>query len=64
MNISCNGNIIDFTSPKIMGILNVTPNSFYDGGKHNRIDTALLQTEKMISEGATFIDVGGAFRGL
>ena len=60
MNISCNGNIIDFTSPKIMGILNVTPNSFYDGGKHNRIDTALLQTEKMISEGATFIDVGGA----
>lgn len=60
MNINCNGNIIDFTSPKIMGILNVTPNSFYDGGKHNRIDTALLQTEKMISEGATFIDVGGA----
>ena len=60
MNINCNGNIIDFTSPKIMGILNVTPNSFYDGGKHNCIDTALLQTERMISEGATFIDVGGA----
>lgn len=43
-----------------MGILNLTPNSFYDGGQHNNIDAALRQTEKMISEGATFIDVGGA----
>lgn len=60
MNITCNGNIIDLTRPKIMGILNVTPNSFYDGGKHNTLDAALKQTEKMILEGATFIDVGGA----
>lgn len=60
MNITCNGTIIDLTRPKIMGILNVTPNSFYDGGKHNTLDTALKQTEKMILEGATFIDVGGA----
>ncbi len=60
MNITCNGNIIDLTRPKIMGVLNVTPNSFYDGGKHNNLDTALKQTEKMILEGATFIDVGGA----
>ena len=43
-----------------MGILNVTLNSFYDGGKHNTLDAALKQTEKMILEGATFIDVGGA----
>ena len=60
MNINCNGKIIDLRTPKIMGILNVTPNSFYDGGQHNSIDAALAQTEKMISEGATFIDVGGA----
>ena len=60
MNITCNGKLIDLTTPKIMGILNLTPNSFYDGGQHNNIDAALKQTEKMISEGATFIDVGGA----
>lgn len=60
MNITCNGKLIDLTTPKIMGILNLTPNSFYDGGQHNNIDAALRQTEKMISEGATFIDVGGA----
>jgi dihydropteroate synthase len=60
MNIRCNGKLIDLSSPKIMGILNVTPNSFYDGGKHHDVDNALQQTEKMISEGATFIDVGGA----
>ena len=60
MNINCNDKIIDLTTPKIMGILNVTPNSFFDGGQYNSIDAALAQTEKMITEGATFIDVGGA----
>jgi len=60
MNITCNGKLIDLTTPKIMGILNVTPNSFFDGGMFNNLDTALAQTEKMLSEGATFIDVGGA----
>jgi len=42
-----------------MGILNITPDSFYDGGKNNSITTALKQTEKMLSEGADFIDIGG-----
>ena len=42
-----------------MGILNVTPDSFSDGGTHNTIDTALKHTEKMINEGADIIDVGG-----
>lgn len=60
MNINCNGTLIDLSSPKIMGILNITPNSFFDGGKFNRLDAALAQTEKMLSEGATFIDIGGA----
>lgn len=43
----------------IMGILNVTPDSFSDGGTHNKVDDALKHTEKMIKEGATIIDVGG-----
>ena len=60
MNISCKGKLIDLTTPKIMGILNLTPDSFYDGGLYNNIDRALAQTEKMLLEGATFIDVGGA----
>lgn len=60
MNINCNGTLIDLSSPKIMGILNITPNSFFDGGKFNSLDAAVAQTEKMLSEGATFIDIGGA----
>lgn len=43
----------------VMGILNVTPDSFSDGGTHNTIDTALKHTEKMINEGADIIDMGG-----
>lgn len=45
--------------PVIMGILNVTPDSFYDGGKHSDDDKILKQTERMLSEGAAIIDVGG-----
>jgi dihydropteroate synthase len=59
MTINCNGKLIDLTSPKVMGILNVTPNSFYDGGKHTEEKVILKQVEKMLSEGAAFIDVGG-----
>ncbi len=58
MTINLKGTLIDLTSPKIMGILNLTPNSFYDGGKYNSLDQALQQTEKMIDEGAFFIDLG------
>lgn len=43
----------------IMGILNVTPDSFSDGGRYNSIDTALYQTEKMLSEGMDIVDIGG-----
>lgn len=43
----------------IMGILNVTPDSFFDGGRFNNIDKALKQTERMIKEGASIIDIGG-----
>ncbi|MCF6347157.1 MAG: dihydropteroate synthase [Flavobacteriaceae bacterium] len=58
MYINCKGNLIDLSSPKVMGILNITPDSFYDGGKFNSDKDILNQTEKMLSEGATFIDVG------
>ncbi len=43
----------------IMGILNVTPDSFSDGGNYNDLDRALFQTEKMVNEGAAIIDIGG-----
>lgn len=59
MQINCKGKLIDLDSPKIMGILNVTPDSFFDGGKNNSVENALIQTEKMLAEGADFIDVGG-----
>lgn len=57
-SINCRGNLIDLSSPKIMGILNLTPDSFSDGGKFNDEKLALLQAEKMIKEGADFIDIG------
>jgi dihydropteroate synthase len=59
MTINCKGNLIDLATPKVMGILNVTPNSFYDGGKFTSEKAILFQVEKMLLEGATFIDVGG-----
>ncbi len=59
MTINCKGQLIDLTSPKVMGILNVTPNSFYDGGKFMDEKVILNHVEKMLNEGATFIDIGG-----
>ncbi len=56
--INCNGKLVDLSTPKVMGILNVTPNSFYDGGKHKNINTIIHQVDKMLSDGATFIDIG------
>ena len=48
-----------FDRPAVMGILNVTPDSFSDGGRYNQMDKALQHCEQMISEGADFIDIGG-----
>ena len=56
--IVANGKSLDLSTPKVMGILNLTDDSFYDGGKHNSIKSALKQSEKMIAEGAHIIDVG------
>jgi dihydropteroate synthase len=58
MTINCNGNLIDLSTPKVMGILNLTPDSFYDGGKYKDERGILKQVEKMLEEGATFIDLG------
>lgn len=58
MTINCRGNLIDLSQPKIMGILNLTPDSFYDGGKNNSLDIILKNTEKMLVEGPDFIDIG------
>ncbi len=57
--LNVRGKLIDLSEPKIMGILNVTPDSFYDGLKYIDEASILKQAEKMISEGADFIDVGG-----
>lgn len=51
--------LVDLSNPKVMGILNVTPDSFFDGNRYTNLSQALVQAEKMISEGATFIDIGG-----
>ena len=58
MTINCKGTLIDLSSPKVMGILNLTPDSFYDGGQHKNEKSILKHAEKMLSEGATFIDIG------
>lgn len=58
MTINCKGQLIDLSIPKVMGILNVTPNSFFDGGKYKNESEILSQVDKMLSEGATFIDIG------
>jgi dihydropteroate synthase len=58
MTITCKGQLIDLKLPKIMGILNITPDSFYDGGNYKNESDIILQVEKMLTEGATFIDIG------
>jgi dihydropteroate synthase len=56
--LDCAGTVLDLKTPVVMGILNITPDSFYDGGKYQTQATQLRQTEKMISEGASIIDIG------
>lgn len=59
MTINCNGCLIDLNEPKIMGILNTTPNSFFDGGRHQSLDLILEKVEKHLVDGAEIIDIGG-----
>lgn len=57
--LHCGNKILDLSRPQVMGILNVTPDSFSDGGKHHHIDNAIEHAEQMIRDGATIIDIGG-----
>ncbi|MFO7718983.1 MAG: dihydropteroate synthase [Gillisia sp.] len=59
MTITCKGKLIDFKTPKVMGILNITPDSFYDESRNASPDVLLKKAEVMLEQGATFLDVGG-----
>lgn len=59
MRINCKGKLIDLSEPKIMGILNATPDSFYEGSRLKTLDAALKKAEEMLKFGADFLDVGG-----
>ena len=58
MTINCKGKLVDLSTPKVMGVLNVTPDSFYDGGFYKDESKIINQVQKMLDDGATFIDVG------
>nr|WP_288935833.1 dihydropteroate synthase [uncultured Allomuricauda sp.] len=58
MTINCKGELVDLISPKVMGILNLTPDSFFDGGKYKDEISILTKVEYMLDHGATFIDMG------
>lgn len=59
-NLQCRGEIVSLSTPCVMGILNLTPDSFFDGGKYTDPTTALKRAEKMLEAGARFVDVGAA----
>ncbi len=58
MTINCKGQLVDLATPKVMGILNITPDSFFDGGKYKNEKAILNHVERMLHDGATFIDIG------
>lgn len=59
LQLNLGNNTLLFDRPAVMGILNVTPDSFSDGGRYNQMDKALQHCEQMLTEGADFIDIGG-----
>lgn len=59
LTLNCHGKLLSLERPVVMGILNVTPDSFYDGGKYQEEGALLKQAEAMLAEGAQIIDVGG-----
>ncbi len=58
-SLNCGGKLLDLSKPLVMGIINVTPDSFYDGGKTNALKDVLIQAEKMLQDGAAILDIGG-----
>lgn len=59
MTVNCKGKLLNLDSPIVMGILNVTPDSFYDGGNYNLENEILARAKEIIDQGATLIDIGG-----
>jgi dihydropteroate synthase len=59
MKITARDRVLDLTTPKVMGILNVTPDSFSDGGTHNKLEDAVAFARKLVADGADIIDIGG-----
>lgn len=59
MLINCKGKLVDLSQPKIMGILNTTPDSFFAESRGQNLDAALRRTEEMLKEGVDIIDIGG-----
>lgn len=57
--LTIRGKVLDLSTPKVMGILNVTPDSFSDGGEYNEFEAALNRIEQMAEQGAEIIDIGG-----
>ena len=57
--LNCPNSSLDLSTPQVMGILNLTPDSFSDGGKYMQLEHALAQVERMIADGASIIDIGG-----
>lgn len=57
-SLNCRGKLFDLSTPKVMGILNITPDSFFDGGKYSTVSDAVKHTETMLAEGADIIDIG------
>ena len=59
MKLLLQRSVLDLAQPKVMGVLNVTPDSFSDGGRYTGVDAALTRAERMVEEGAAVVDVGG-----
>ena len=57
--LNCKGKLLMITKPLVMGIINVTPDSFYNKSRTTSVNEALRKTEQFLSEGASFIDIGG-----
>ena len=58
-SLNCDGKLLDLSTPRIMGILNITPDSFFDGGRYTTSEKIRDQLTKMVNEGADIIDIGG-----
>lgn len=59
MQLALHRSVLDLAQPKVMGVLNVTPDSFSDGGQYAGLDAAVARAERMVEEGAAIVDVGG-----